>query len=230
MPSSDTERLVTLRPPEALWNRFFTLSPLVVVGTREEGGGYTFAPKHLAMPMGWQHYFGFVCTPSHRTYQNIKAAGSFTVSYPRPDQVEAVAALAAPRDAQGQRPAAQEAATFPAEEIDGAFFGGGYLFVECHLERFVDRLGKNSLILGSVAAVHVDEAALRPPAQEQEGAPAQEGAPGDDAARLQQVPLLAYLDPGRYAVVRESEAFPFPQDFDRRKAYPTEAGFGDFGK
>lgn len=217
MKPAQKERLVTFEPTESIWDKFFTVSPLVVVGTREEEGGYTLAPKHLAMPMGWQNYFGFVCTPRHRTYQNIKQTGVFTVSYPRPEQVEAVAALAGPRAEGGRKPALDQVDTFPAQEVDGVLLEGGCLFVECRLDRIVDRLGENSLLIGGVAAVHVSEEALRGPEAE-------------DPKRLEEAPLLAYLNPGRYTTVQESEAFPFPEAFDSSKAYPTEAGFAEFGK
>ena len=38
----------------------------------------------MAFPMGWENYFGFVCTPRHATYHNIRREGAFTLSYPRP--------------------------------------------------------------------------------------------------------------------------------------------------
>lgn len=235
MKPSENDRLVSLDPLGTIWNRFFTVSPLVVIGTREaeQGGGYNLAPKHLAMPMGWQNYFGFVCTPRHRTYRNIKKHGAFTVSYPRPEQVEAVGRLAAPRDAEGAKPALDGIATFPAEVVDGVCMDGAYLYVECRLERFVERLGKNGLVIGSVAAVHVDQGALRQ--AEGDGASEQDqgsstSSEEDGAGHPGQIPLLAYLDPGRYATVQQSHPFPFPKNFDRREAYPTEAGFADYVK
>src|SRR5919202_1049626 len=90
--------LVALREGLPVWDRVFTVSPLVVVGTKEEGGEYDLAPKHMAMPMGWENYFGFVCTPRHRTYHNARREGVFTVSYPRPAQVILASLAAAPRE------------------------------------------------------------------------------------------------------------------------------------
>ena len=72
-------KLIALDPSESIWERFFTVFPLVVVGSVEEDGAIDLAPKHLAMPMSWQNHFGFVCTPSHRTYQNVQRTGEFTV-------------------------------------------------------------------------------------------------------------------------------------------------------
>ncbi len=67
-----TTRLVRLDTDEPIWERFYTVFPLVVVGTREADGSDDLAPKHLAIPMSWKNHFGFVCTPSHHTYQNIQ--------------------------------------------------------------------------------------------------------------------------------------------------------------
>jgi len=65
----------------------YTAAPLVTVGTREANGSENLAPKHMAIPLGWSAYFGFVCTPEHSTYHNAERNGSFTVSYPRPENL-----------------------------------------------------------------------------------------------------------------------------------------------
>jgi hypothetical protein len=132
------DNLVTFREDHPVWERVFTVNPLVVVGTREESGAYDLAPKHLAMPMGWENYFGFVCTPRHNTYYNARREGVFTVSYPRPTQVLLASLAAAPRDTDGSKLAADALPTFPASEVDGVFVEDAYLFLECarpHRER-----------------------------------------------------------------------------------------------
>ena len=63
------------------------------------------APKHMVSPLGWQNFFGFVCTPRHRTYQNIRREGAFTVTFPRPSQVVLTSLSAAPRDDDDVKPA-----------------------------------------------------------------------------------------------------------------------------
>jgi hypothetical protein len=70
------DNLVTFREDHPVWMRVFTVNPLVVVGTREESGAYDLAPKHLAMPMGWENYFGFVCTPRHNTDVLVAEVGA----------------------------------------------------------------------------------------------------------------------------------------------------------
>lgn len=194
--------LVTLPQDPPVWERVFTVNPLVVVGTREEGGGYDLAPKHMAIPMGWENYFGFVCTPRHRTYHNARREGVFTVSYPRPTQVVLASLAAAPRESDGSKLAAHTLPTFPATEIDGLFIEDAYLFLECALDRIADDFGENSLIVGRILAAHVREDYLR--ASER-----------DDQDLIHGSPLVAYLSPGRYAPVGESYSFPFPAGFMR---------------
>jgi len=79
--------IVTLETDVPVWDRFFTVSPLVLIGTREVHGTYDLAPENMAFQLGLENYFGFVCTPEHRTYQNARLEESFTVSFPRLTQV-----------------------------------------------------------------------------------------------------------------------------------------------
>jgi len=92
-----TQELVSLSVDEPIWDRFFSVHPLVLVSTLDPDGNHDIAPKHLAMPLSWQNWFGFVCTPRHHTYQNIERTGEFTVSFPRPDQIALASLAASPR-------------------------------------------------------------------------------------------------------------------------------------
>jgi len=87
--------LVSLGTHHPIWDRFFWVAPLVVIGTREMSSEFDLAPKHMVRPLGWQNYFSFVCTPKHATYRNAQREKAFTVSYPRPDQVVIGKVLAA---------------------------------------------------------------------------------------------------------------------------------------
>ena len=98
------EDLVTLGEDWPVWDRVFTVNPLVLVGTRERGGGYNLAPKHMAFPIGWENYFGFVCTPRHATYSNARREGVFTVSYPKPTQIVLASLSATRREGDGSKP------------------------------------------------------------------------------------------------------------------------------
>ena len=194
------ERLVTLDTDHPVWDRFFTVAPLVLVGTREEDGGDDFAPKHRAPPMGWENYFGFVCTPRHGTYRNIERDGIFTVTFPKPSQIVVSSLAAAPRCGDDIKPSIRALPRFAASQVEASFVRDGYVFLECRLERMLDGFGVNSLIIGRIVAAHVDQGALR--ASER-----------DDAELIHGNPLLAYLSPGRFAEVKDTFSFPFPADF-----------------
>ncbi len=195
-----TENLITLDLNQPWWERCFCVAPLIVVGTKEENGEYNLAPKHMAMPLGWSNYFGFVCTPRHRTYQNIDRERSFTVSFPSPDEVILASLAAAPRDSTDTKRSLAALPTQPATIIDGVFLQGAYLNLECELTQIIDGFGENSLIAGQIIAVQVQEKALRL-------------SDLDDQDLLHQNPLLAYLSPGRYAKITESYSFPFHEGF-----------------
>jgi flavin reductase (DIM6/NTAB) family NADH-FMN oxidoreductase RutF len=195
--------LVTLDPDTSLWERVFVVAPLVVIGTVEAEGTTDLAPKHMAVPLGWGPYFGFVCTPRHATYRNAKREGFFTVTFVRPSQVVLAALAAAPRaDGPGAKPALHALPTTPASVVRGEFLADGYLFLECEVDRVVDGFDDNSLVAGRVVAAYASPDALRL-------------SDGDEAERLAQAPLMAYLHPGRYAEIAETHAFPFPAGFSR---------------
>jgi len=194
--------IVTLDVSKPIWDRFFTVHTLVVVGTRQAGGEHDLAPKHMAIPFGWQNFFGFVCTPNHRTYLNIKQEREFTVSYPRPSQVLETSLTAAPRCEDDSKPSLDNLPTFQAQKIDSPFLTDSYLYLECKLNRIVDGFGDNSLIIGEIVAAHVNKDAVRGPDR-------------DDADLIYKSPLLAYLSPRRFAYISESRQFPFPEHFKR---------------
>ena len=202
MSANSDQKLVDLDVVQPVWDRFFTVAPLVVIGTREADGEYDLAPKHMAMPLSWENYFGFVCTESHSTYRNIQREKAFTVSFPYPDQVLLASLSASPRCDDLSKPAMKALPTFAAEKVDGVFLEDAYLFLECHLDRIIDGFGKNSLIAGRIIAARIQEQALRSPDV-------------DDQELLAASPLLAYLSPGRYAKIDQTHSFPFPEGFRR---------------
>ena len=139
-------RLVDLDTTRPIWDRFFTVFPLVIVGSKEPDGSYDLAPKHMAMPLSWENYFGFVCTPRHSTYHNIRREKTFTISYPRPTQVVIASLTATTRCDDHTKPILAALPTFPAQTIDGVFIEDGYLYLECRLYSIIDGFGVNSLI------------------------------------------------------------------------------------
>lgn len=199
---SETDRLVQLSTEHPLWERFFCVFPLVLIGTREPDGTHDLAPKHMAMPLSWQNYFGFVCTERHATLQNVRRTGVFTVSFLRPSHMLDATLAASPRDANGQKPLLQALDVFPASAIDGVLAAGCDRYLECELDRMVDGLGDNTLIIGRVVAAQVAPDVLRVEDRE-------------DSELVHGAPLLAYLHPGRVATIDRSQGFPFPAGFRR---------------
>lgn len=193
--------LETLDLDASLWERVFTVAPLVLVGTREPGGGFDLAPKHLVAPM-WGPWFAFVCTERHATYQNATRDKVFTVSWPRPDQIVLASLAASPRCEEGDKAALRALPTVPARAVDGVLLRDGYFFLECQLDRTVDGFGENSLVVGRVVAAHADRRSLR-------------ASDRDDAELIRDEPLLGYLYPGHFATIARSQAFPFPRGFKR---------------
>ena len=192
----------TLDVSRPVWDRLFLVHSLVVIGTKEANGDYDLAPKHMVTPMGWQNYFGFVCTPRHSTYQNIKREKVFTVSYPRPDELIMTSLTATQRCDDTSKPALQLLPTIPANKIDCVFLDNSYVYLECGLNRIIDGFGENSLIVGQIIAASAHHDALRSSDQ-------------DDNEAIYHSPLLAYIAPGRFAEIKESSSFPFPKEFKR---------------
>ena len=196
--------LISLDVSFPVWDRFFTVAPLVVIGTSERDGSYDMAPKHMVTPLGWENYFGFVCTPEHATYQNIQRDEVFTVSFPSADSVVLASLAASPRCGDDSKPALAALPSFPARTIDGRFLTQSSLFFECELDRIVDDFGSNSLIAGRIVS-----ASIRPEAKRANDV--------DDQDVVAASPLLVYVSPGRYAVLDQSQAFPFPAGYQRSK-------------
>lgn len=193
--------LVDLSTETPIWDRFFTVAPLVLVATRE-GDRHNLAPKHLAMPIGWENYFGFVCSPGHATYRNLKVHPEFTVSFPGVDRILYASMAAGARHEDRSKPTLAAIPVFPARKVDGVLVEGCELYLECELERVIDGFGENSVIVGRVVAASAARAALR-------------GHDVDDADLLHELRPLVYLAPGRVAEVRGTHAFPFPVEFQR---------------
>ena len=192
---------ITLDTANPIWDRFFTVAPLVLIGTRDEDGALDFAPKHMAMPMGWQNYFGFVCSPTHSTCANIERTGEFTVSYPKPSQVLYSSLAASPRT-DGHKPVLDLYDTFPAKHVDGEFIEDAYLFFECRHFRTYHDFGENCLITGEIIAACAEPGFVR-------------SSERDSMELIAENPLLAYVSPGRFASIERTNAFPFPADMKK---------------
>ncbi len=200
---NDNDPFVELDTRDPIWEQFFTLAPIVLIGTLEPDGTPDIAPKHLAIPMSWDNYFGFVCTPRHATYVNAKRTGQFTVTYPRPEQILYTSLAASPRCGEdGSKPVLSAFETTPATQVDGVFVANGYINLECEVFRIIDGFGINSLITGKIVAARVHRDALRV-------------SDGDDQELIRKAPLFAYLYPGRFASISDTNTFPMPTGMKR---------------
>ena len=200
--TSMPRNVVALDTSVPVWDQFFTVAPLVLIGTRDRDGSLDLAPKHMVTPMGWQNYFGFVCTPRHNTCANIERTGEFTVSYPQPSQVLFASLAASPRDDAGDKPVIDYFRTFRARHVDGEFIEDGYLFFECRHFKTVGGFGENCLVTGEIVAAWGDDVFLR-------------HREADDQETIHDAPLFAYLSPGRFATIDRSNAFPFPESMKK---------------
>jgi flavin reductase (DIM6/NTAB) family NADH-FMN oxidoreductase RutF len=187
--------------PQSVWDRVFTVAPLVLVGSKEPTGRYDIAPKHMAMPLGWGDRYCFVCTPRHATYANVEREREFTVSFPHRFQVVQASLAATQREPDGSKPSLRALPTFRAQKVDGLLVHGCYLFLECKLDRLVP-FGDEALVVGRIVAASAREEAVRSPDRE-------------DDELLRRLPPLAYVGPGRYTAVSDTRSFPFPARFRR---------------
>ncbi len=191
-----SETSVALDCTVPIWDRFYLVHPLVIIGTVEPDGSIDLAPKHMAGPVSWENHFGFVCCERHATYCNIIHSRAFTVSYPTVDQLVQTSLTSGPRSLMDTKPSLTAVPTTPATVVEGAVVTGARIQLECELERVMDNLGTNSLIVGRVVAASVDEKALRIMDREDEHV-------------IADAPILAYLQPDRFCVIDESRSFPF---------------------
>jgi len=203
MDTSLNDNFTVLDTNFPIWDRIFTVAPLVVIGSKE-GEDYDLAPKHMATPVGFGNYFGFVCTPKHSTYQNIKDTGYFTVSFPLPDQVILTSLSASPRCENISKSSSiiEVLPTLKATTIDALMVANSYLYLECELFKIIDGFDENSIITGKIKKAFAKNNYLRISER-------------DEQQQLKDNPLLVYVAYGRFARIEQTYNFPFPRDFKR---------------
>lgn len=186
-----------------IWDQVFMVAPLVVIGTKE-GKDYDLAPKHMVTPVSFGNYFGFVCTPKHSTYKNIKETGYFTVSYPTPDQVILASLSASPRcdHITKSKQIIEGLPTIKAMSSDALMVADSYLFLECELYKIIDGFDENCLITGKIIRAAANKNYIRISEL-------------DEQEQIKNHPLLAYIAYGRFAKIEHTYNFPFPKDFKR---------------
>lgn len=179
------------------------MAPLVVIGSKEEEG-FDLAPKHMATPLGFSDFFGFVCTPRHKTYHNIKKNLRFSVSFVKPDQVLLSSLAAIPRCAVNSfsKDITNQIPTVISEKGTSIFLQDAYVMLDCVLHKIIDGFDDYSLITGRIeqAMVHKNYKIV------------------SDEGHQKQIydhPLLAYIAQGRFASIKETLSYPYPKDFKR---------------
>lgn len=196
--------MIDITEHKNLWQDCFMVHSLVMIGSREEDGAYNFAPKHLAMPMGFSRHFGFMGTPRKSTYQNVKREGVFTVSYPRPEQLIISSLSASMREEDYTKPVIDQIPSVPARLVDGRLLEDAYLQLECRLTQILGDFEEWRLLVGEVVAAYIHDEAYR-----------KYGEDGDDGELIHRSPLLAYLHPNRFTEISDSRSFPLPKNFER---------------
>jgi flavin reductase (DIM6/NTAB) family NADH-FMN oxidoreductase RutF len=194
---------ISLNVKESIWEHFYTVAPLVVIGTKE-AQGFDLAPKHMATPLGFSDFFGFVCTPRHNTYHNIKKHSRFSVSFVKPDQILLTSLAATPRCAVKDFPEeiTNHIPTVTLNNGASIFVKDSYVMLDCSLYKIIDGFDDYSLITGKVeqAMVHKDYKIV--------------SAEGNQK-QIYDHPLLAYIAQGRFASIKETLSYPYPKDFQR---------------
>lgn len=187
-----------------MWNRFFMAHSLFIIGSRDLDGNYNMAPKHMAMPLGFGPYFGFMATPRKTTYRNIQREKVFTVSCPNPDQLVLSSISASSREEDQTKPVIDHLPTTEAQKVDGKFLKDSYLQLECKLTDTLGKFGEWELIAGEIVAAHVHRDALRTGE-----------IVANDNRIINEAPLLVYLHPDRFSIIDDSNLFPLPKNFKR---------------
>ena len=194
---------ISLNVKESIWEHFYTVAPLVVIGSKEEQG-FDLAPKHMATPLGFSDFFGFVCTPRHNTYHNIKKHLRFSVSFVKPDQILLSSLAAMPRCAVKDFPQeiTNQIPTITLNNEASIFVKDSYVMLDCSLHKIIDGFDDYSLITGKIeqAMVHKNYKIV------------------SDEGHQKQIydhPLLAYIAQGRFASIKETLSYPYPKDFQR---------------
>ena len=204
MSEENSDEMIELDVEQDIWSRAYTVHSLIIIGSKEEDGNYNFAPKHMAMPLGFSNHFGFIGTPRKSTYRNIQREKVFTVSYPKPSQLTVSSLAATQREDDDSKPILDQIPTAPAQEIEGYFVKDSYFQLECKLTECLGKFGEWELIVGEIIAARIDKRMSRKIS--------------DSAGEGQLIynnPLLAYLHPNRFSVIKESNVFPFPKEFKR---------------
>jgi flavin reductase (DIM6/NTAB) family NADH-FMN oxidoreductase RutF len=187
--------LLSLDLDQPIWDRFFSVAPLVVVGTRNADGSHDLLTTHQGFTLAPANLFAFLAPPEDAAVENSLRTRTFAVSFPQPHQVAEASLAAAVAGREGRHPMSAEIPTFPTRRIDAVLMTGARLFLECETDRVVEHLGGRVLVIGRIVAAHLDRDSRRLSER-------------DDYDLLENHPLLAFIAPGRFAAIEHTDAFP----------------------
>jgi len=175
---------------------FFWPEGIVLVTTLSPDGMPNVAPKTQAAPVGRRNFWSFACTPSHHTHKYIEAGGEFVINIPGPELIKNIS-LAARRFALDEDEIrGSELTAMPSREVSPPSIAECRVHLECRLHRIVEGLGEDSLIIGRVVAASADSDIIDP-----------------SPDSLQRHPLLVYVYPDHWTMVKEAERFRFPAEY-----------------
>jgi len=183
-------------PLDSFGRRFFRPASLVLVTTMSPLGIPNVAPKTQVMPVGRKGYWAFACCDRHHTYQNVAQQGEFVINIPGPELIEQVSRAAAEFPPGADEISGAGLTAIPSHVVGVPSLAECRVHLECKKERILDGFGEESLIIGEVVAVTVNESLV-------------------DAGVeiLEEHPLLVYVYPGHYAGIKGAKRFRFPRNY-----------------
>lgn len=132
------------------WKPLVTIKPLILVTTRSGKGVNNGAVKSLALQCSFEPYrYGFVCTPDHDTYKNIKETREFGINFPAPEFEKNIMSFGRdfPEDIDEMMEAGIQ--VFYSEKGSVPLISDCYFSLECRLDQIID-WENSSLIIGRV--------------------------------------------------------------------------------
>ena len=144
----ELEDLVEISTEAPIWERFFTVAPLVLVATKRAA---TTTSRRSISPCRSAGRTTSASSAARRTrrHRNLEAHPEFTVSFPRgrPDRQSSLLAAGSRLDDRSKPTLAPFRSSRPARWT-ACSSRAAALYLECALERVIDGFGENSLIVG----------------------------------------------------------------------------------
>jgi len=183
-------------PLDGFGRQFFRSANLVLVTTLASSGVPNVAPKTQVMPVGRKGYWAFACCDRHHTYQNVIQQGEFVINFPGPELIEQVSQAAREFPPGTDEISEAGLTAMGSQEVRVPSIAECRVHLECKRYQVIDGYGEESLIVGEVVAVTVDEELV-----------------DAGAELLEEYPLLVYVYPGHYTGIEHVKRFRFPRNY-----------------